>query len=143
MHEMSFLQNTTRALFQSFMPRRNEIVNKKLDSIYCIQNYPHDFFKNFNPSAPFEKWAAIEVTDTHDVPASMESLVIPEGLYAVFLFKGKASEAKGFFQNIFTSWLPSSEFELDHRPHFEILGAKYINDSPDSEEEVWIPIKLK
>jgi hypothetical protein len=26
---------------------------------------------------------------------------------------------------------------------FEILGDKYINDHPDSEEEIWIPVKLK
>ena len=28
-------------------------------------------------------------------------------------------------------------------PHFEILGAQYKNNEPDSEEEIWIPIQLK
>jgi AraC family transcriptional regulator len=32
---------------------------------------------------------------------------------------------------------------LDDRPHFEILGDKYKNGDPDSEEEIWIPIKQK
>jgi len=27
--------------------------------------------------------------------------------------------------------------------HFELLGEKYKNNHPDSEEEVWIPIKEK
>jgi AraC family transcriptional regulator len=36
-----------------------------------------------------------------------------------------------------------SAYDLDNRPHFEILGEKYKNESPDSEEELWIPVKLK
>jgi len=39
--------------------------------------------------------------------------------------------------------LPNSDYELDNRPHFEILGKKYKNNSADSEEEIWIPVKLK
>ena len=34
-------------------------------------------------------------------------------------------------------------YTLDDRPHFEILGEKYKNQDPDSEEELWIPIKPK
>jgi hypothetical protein len=30
---------------------------------------------------------------------------------------------------------------LDNRPHFEILGEKYKNADPDSEEDVYIPVK--
>jgi AraC family transcriptional regulator len=39
--------------------------------------------------------------------------------------------------------LPASEYVVDNRPHFEILGAQYKNNEPDSEEEIWIPIQLK
>jgi AraC family transcriptional regulator len=31
----------------------------------------------------------------------------------------------------------------DDRPHFEILGDKYKNDHPDSEEEIWILCREK
>jgi hypothetical protein len=31
---------------------------------------------------------------------------------------------------------------LDDRPHFEVLGSKYRNNDPESEEETWIPTKL-
>jgi AraC family transcriptional regulator len=31
-------------------------------------------------------------------------------------------------------------FEVDDRPHFEILGIRYRNNDPNSEEEIWIPI---
>jgi AraC family transcriptional regulator len=39
--------------------------------------------------------------------------------------------------------LPNSNYHLDDRPHFEILGEKYKNADPGSEEEIWIPIKAK
>ena len=47
------------------------------------------------------------------------------------------------YQYIFETWLTSSEYALDHRPYFEILGEKYKNDDPSSEEEIWIAITPK
>jgi AraC family transcriptional regulator len=35
--------------------------------------------------------------------------------------------------------LPGSEYFLDNRPHFEVLGDKYKNNDPTSEEEIWKP----
>jgi AraC family transcriptional regulator len=46
-----------------------------------------------------------------------------------------------FFTYIFTRWLPASGYQLDNRPHFEILGDKYKNNDPESEEEIWIPVR--
>lgn len=140
---MSFASDTTRELFQSFMPRRMTIPKRMSIETLCVQNYPEGFFRNFNPAATFEKWAAVEVSDFDSAPEGMETMIIPEGLYAVFLFKGRTSEAGSFFSNIFMNWFPASQHELDVRPHFEILGAKYKHDSADSEEEVWIPLKAK
>lgn len=47
------------------------------------------------------------------------------------------------FEYIFVEWLPDTIYELDNRPHFEILGEKYKNNDPDSEEDLWIPIRDK
>jgi AraC family transcriptional regulator len=73
----------------------------------------------------------------------MESFLLTGGLYAVFIHKGSASAGPKTFQYIFGTWIPNSIYDVDNRPHFEILGNKYKNEDPDSEEEVWIPIKLK
>lgn len=44
----------------------------------------------------------------------------------------------GYFATyIFATWLPSSAYVLDNRPHFEVLGAKYKSNDPGSEEEIW------
>jgi AraC family transcriptional regulator len=126
------------------MPRRNEIQNRTDENFISMQVvYSLDYFKNYSPATFFEKWACAEVNDLTTIPNEMESFLLPAGMYAVFLHKGTASEAPKTFGYIFGTWLPQSEYELDHRPHFEVIGAKYNNNSPDSEEEVWIPIKLK
>ena len=37
---------------------------------------------------------------------------------------------------------PKSKYELDKRPHFALMGEEYKNEDPDSEEELWFPIKI-
>ena len=140
---MSFNDNRTLDLWRSFMPKRKEIINKLNENFYSIEIYDSSFFKSFNPEADFEKWAAIEVGDFVEVPKELETITIPEGLYAVFIHKGPASEGYKTFKFIFENWLPASGYEVDHRPHFGIMGEKYKQDDPDSEEELWIPIVVK
>ena len=55
-----------------------------------------------------------------------------------------SSFAEGFVKTlmfILNSWLPNSEFDIDNRPNFEVLGEKYKRTDPSSEEDIWIPIK--
>jgi AraC family transcriptional regulator len=139
----SFVENKTFKLWREFMPYQDEIKNNVGNDLYSIEIYPEEFFTKFNPATEFEKWAAVEVTKFENVPNEMETLTSPEGLYAVFVYEGKSSEAAGFYQNIFQNWLPDSEFILDARPHFAVMGEKYRNDSDDSEEEVFIPVRAK
>lgn len=141
---MSYTNNKNQKLWQSFMPRRAEIKNTIGSDLYAIEIYDNaNFFKNFDPTKEFEKWAAVQVTELSDVPNGMETLAIPEGLYAVFHYKGKSSEAQGTYQFIYGNWIPNSEYQLDNRPHFALMGEKYKNDDPSSEEELWIPINAK
>ena len=142
--KMSLADNKTYALWHGFMPRRKEIRNNLTSDLFSMQVYDKSYdFSNFDPEATFEKWAAIEVADFDVVPQEMESYILSEGLYAVFNYKGVASQGATMFQYIFGTWLPASDYILDNRPHFEILGEKYKNEDPDSEEEIWIPIKVK
>ena len=128
-------------LWGNFMPRRNEIENTLGTELFNIQINPDNF--DFNPQTEFIKWAVVSVTDFDFLPEGMQSLIVEEGLYAVFIYKGDQSGIAAFFNSIYTEWLPNSDYELENRPQFEILGEKYKNNSPDSEEEIWIPIKKK
>lgn len=140
--KMSFAENKTFELWRSFMPHRKEIKNSLSSELFSMQVYGPSFdFMNLNISMLFEKWAALEVADFESVPNEMETFTLPCGLYAVFLHIGAASTGPITFKYIFGTWLPNSEYLLDNRPHFEILGEKYKNEDPSSEEEIWIPIK--
>jgi AraC family transcriptional regulator len=138
--KMSLVNNKTFELWSKFMPRRKEIKNAIGSDLYSMQVFDANY-NQFDPQSTFEKWAAIEVTDFENAPIDVETFILPAGKYAVFLHKGPASEGYKTFQYIFGTWLPNSGYELDNRPHFEILGEKYKNNEADSEEEVFIPIK--
>jgi AraC family transcriptional regulator len=138
--QMSLANNKTQDLWQSFMPRRQEVQNTIGTSLYSMQVYEPSYFNTFNPNAVFEKWAAIEVSAFETIPSGMETFILNGGLYAVFEHKGQSTS---IFEYIFRTWLPNSEYLLDQRPHFELLGEKYKKEDPNSEEEIWIPIKAK
>ena len=141
---MSFSNIQTHKLWSGFMPRRKEIPHVLSAKLYSLEVYKDEhFFEAFDPTAEFEKWAAVEVSDFEAVPPRMETMVIPSGKYAVFNYKGKASEASETYSSILQDWFPSSGYQLDHRPHFAVMGEKYKYEDPASEEELWFPIKEK
>lgn len=138
--EMSLAENRTGELWRSFMPRLKEIETRVGNNLYSLQVYDEDYFQQFDPLREFEKWALAEVKNFSVIPDEMEPFELRGGMYAVFQHKGMGTE---IFQFIFSEWLPKSGYLLDNRPHFEILGEKYKHGSPDSEEEIWIPVKQK
>ena len=139
---MSLANYKIEELWKSFLPKRNEIKNNLTNELISLTIYSSTYFINFNPNNEFEKWATVEVSSHERVPPEMETFTLNGGLYAVFDYKGLNTD-NSIFQNIFSTWLPNSEYVLDNRPHFEVLGDKYKNNDPTSEEEIWIPIKLK
>ena len=114
------------------MPRKKEILNIISEDLISMQVYDNGIILgDINQS--FEKWATKEVMTFDN---------IPEGLYAVFNYKGLSTDSSIFIY-IFNTWLPNSNYTLDNRPHFEVLGEKYKNGDLNSEEEIWIPIREK
>lgn len=142
--QMSLTNNKTVELWKGFMPRKKEIQNNVSAELFCLQIYDKLLdINHFDLNTVFDKWAAVEVSDFDQIPDGMEPYTLCGGLYAVFLHKGAANSFYHTWHYIFNIWLPSSAYELDQREHFEILGDKYINNDPNSEEDVWIPIKKK
>ncbi len=139
---MSLTQNKTGELWKTFIPRIGEITNRITDDLISLQVYKPAYFFEFNPSNEFEKWASVEVSNFDNVPYDLESFTLKGGLYAVFNYKGSSLD-NHIFQFIFETWLPGSDYYLDNRPHFEVLGKKYKNNDPSSEEDIWIPIQPK
>ena len=140
---MSYADYRIGELWGSFMPRRKEITNTLTNDLISLVVYDPNHFIDFKPTNQFERWATVEVENFNNVPDELETYNLSSGLYAVFNYKGMSSGAAAFFQYIYSEWVPNSEYTLDDRAHFEVLGEKYKNNDPSSEEEIWIPIKAK
>lgn len=151
--EMSLMEDNTGILWRQFMPRRQEILHRTNTDFVSLQHYPKDFFSDFDPARSFSKWALVEVEEvsspldedqeqpgSEDVPEGMEVYTLSGGLYAVFVHQGSDP---AIFDHIYGIWLPASEYELDDRPHFEVLDAQYRHSDPDAAEEIWIPVRFR
>jgi AraC family transcriptional regulator len=106
-----------------------------------VDVFPQGYFERFDPMKEFEKWAAVRVEGEHALLDGWEKLVVLGGDYAVFIYRGLPSAAGPFFQAIYGENLPKAGLMVDHRPHFAIMGEQYKGEHPESEEEIWIPVK--
>lgn len=139
---MSLADYKIGELWRAFLPGRKEIANNLTDDLISLVVYNPNHFTDFKPTNEFERWAAIEVSTFDEVPTGMETFVLQGGRYAVFDYKGLNTD-NSIFQYILGTWLPASDYVLDDRPHFEVLGENYKNNDPTSEEQIWIPVKTK
>ena len=141
--QTSLSDNTMPQLWQKFMPRVKEIGNlADPGNYYAIFPYHPDFLMdNFDEHSYIQKWAAVEVRDFDSVPEGMLSYEFTGGKYAVFTYKGLANQFHTALDYIFAHWLPQSEYELDMRDEFELIGNKYYGPNHlESELDIYIPI---
>ena len=141
--ETSLADSKAKIIWSQLMPRRTEIRNSIQDVFYSVQVYPKGMkMEDFTPTTIFTTRAAIEVSKLEDIPKGFENYKLEGGLYAVFIHKGKVDDFPQLAEYIYGHWIPHSKYKLDERAHFEILGDKFLGpENPESEEEVWIPIK--
>ena len=140
--QTSLAENKTADLWKSFHPLVRDIQQTTGSGLYSVQIFSDDLkFENFTPQTVFEKWAAVEVHNFNGQPEDLDTYVLPGGKYAVFIHKGLPSDFPKTSRYIHTEWLPNTFYELDNRPHFEIMTYDYDPTDPESEEEVWIPIR--
>lgn len=138
----SLSEDRTFDLWTRFMPQVKNIRNQKKSGYYSVQLFDENLeFYRFTPQTYFEKWAAVEVEDFTDIPEELEIYTLPGGKYAVFIHNGPAKNFPETSQYIFEKWIPNSSFNLDKRPHFEVMGYDYRHDDPKAEEEIWVPVQ--
>ncbi|WP_227009012.1 GyrI-like domain-containing protein [Christiangramia fulva] len=141
----SLADDKTSLLWKRFMNLKDAIQNEVNTDLFSVQVYGENFISgDFDTNSVFEKWAAIEVNNFDFIPKGLQKLIIPEGDYAVFTHKGTAQQFAETSKFIFEDWLPNSDYQLEARPHFEVLGKDYKGpEDPKSEEKIWIPVKKK
>lgn len=142
--QLSIQGDTTRALWQRFIPLSKDIAHRKGSQWYSVEVYPEAYFNAYDPGRKFEKWATVAVDQADSPePGGLEHLLIEQGLYAVFDYRGPSREVHHLYGYIFSEWIPGSGFTVAQRPHFAVMGEGYKGEDPDSEEEIWIPIQKK
>ncbi len=140
--QTSLAENSTLALWQQFKPQIKDVKNRVNTDFYSIQIYEDDVdLRKFTPKTIFEKWAATEVENFENTPDGLAKFNLSGGLYAVFIHKGKPEEFHNTAAYIYGKWVPNSKYELDNRPHFEVMAKNYNPNDPNATEEVWVPIK--
>lgn len=142
--QMSVIEDRTKELWSSFMPKKASIKNRKNSDLISLQLYPKVFdYQNFNPHEEFIKWAAAEIQNGSNIPTEFQSFELKGGQYAIFIHRGTPQEFHKTLRFIYGEWLPVSDFYIDNRPHFELLSDNYRPNDPSATEEVWIPIKKR
>ena len=127
------------AVWNQFMPRLSDITNRLNNDLISLRAF--EYIPHFGPTSnpKFTYWGGAETEVKID---GFEHIYIPSGTYAVFHYKGLSSDST-IWKYIYGEWLPNSKWELDDRPHFERLGHAYNNGDPNSEEDIYIPLRLK
>ncbi len=140
--KMSLIDNKTAELWSGFSPMINSIQNRVGEHKVSLQIYPSAaYFLEFDVKTVFTKFALVEVSKFNDT--KFDQIVLSDTLYAVFLHKGEAKNFPITMNYILSKWLPESNYTLSNAPHFEVLDHRYIKEHPDSQEEIWVPIKIK
>jgi AraC family transcriptional regulator len=85
----------------------------------------------------FHYTACAEVDSFEDVPAGMDAKVVSGGKYLVYTYKGPIQDLGGFYNEIFSNWIPASKYEIDCRPQLELYDERFIRSG---EFDIYIPI---
>jgi AraC family transcriptional regulator len=140
--KITMANDLTVKIWQQLMPRLKEVKNAVSADLFSLQVYNGESYDDFTPTTEFTKYALIEVKNYDFVPEGFEEFEIPAGEYAVFVHKGTSADFYKTSQFIYGEWIPKSNYKLDERPHFAVMGDKYLgHENPETEEEVWVPIK--
>lgn len=139
--EMSLVEDSTFDLWHGFMTNKKQISHQVGNDLYNLHVYSeHVTFFNFTENTVFTKWACVEVSNMDTVPEGMDVLMFEGGMYLVEEHNGPSFEVQKTYDRIFKEIIPFSNFSVDQRPHFEVLGEHYLGRDPNSKEDIWIPI---
>jgi AraC family transcriptional regulator len=130
--------NFTKAwhrLMQIELPtqRVNETVH------YGVELYGSEFHQEHQ----WMYFPSVEVQDLQDTPGILFAKTLPASRYAVFHVTGGLSKISEIFRFAYDQWIPASDYEVAYPYDFEYYGEDFKGDMPESEMDLYIPIKPK
>jgi AraC family transcriptional regulator len=91
-----------------------------------------------DPESRFHYTACAEVDSFEDVPEGMDTKVISPGKYLVYTYTGTIENLGEFYNEMFSSWIPATGYEMDLRPQLELYDDRFMKNG---EFDIFIPIK--
>ena len=79
-----------------------------------------------------------EVNSFQDVPEGMITKVVPGGKFLVFTYNGPVEKIGNLYKEIYGTWIPNSQYEVEMRPDFEYYDKRFCDNG---EMDLYIPIK--
>lgn len=123
------------SLWNEFLPRMADIEDKISGVAYGVIQ------QTIEKTDLLEYYAAVEVSQTSNIPVGMVSLEIPESKYAKFIHKGDPANINNTVNYIYSSWLMQSNKRHTYSSDLEIYGSEYIPNSDESIINYAIPIE--
>lgn len=97
---------------------------------------------DFTENGGFTYFIGVEVNTKEGLPEGLEIKEIPAAKYAVFTAKGPIPySVQQALREIYGNWFPSSNYERDERPDFELYDISRMKTPETSEVDLYIPVK--
>jgi predicted transcriptional regulator YdeE len=126
--------NEIPQMWQAFGPRVGEIPHMAQPHV------AYGISANMDESTgEFDYIAGFEVSGAEDLPEGMVRWDVPAGTYAVF-----STTLPGIgetFRHAYHTWMPQAGYQSTGGPDFEVYDERFDPEDPDSEFDLYIPIK--
>ena len=83
------------------------------------------------------------VSDLAETPDILFGKILPAATYAVFTVKGGVDKISETFRYAYDQWLPASKYQMAYPFDFELYDERFKGHEPDSELDLYLPVKLK
>jgi AraC family transcriptional regulator len=85
-------------------------------------------------------FSSVEVSEVTDLMENMQTVSVPNGLYACFENRTLSEKHGHLIDYIYGIWLPSSDY--DRRPgyDYEVFDHRYVAGNPDSVSRFYVPV---
>jgi AraC family transcriptional regulator len=126
--------NEIPQMWEALNPRMHEIQDMLGDDVaYGISANMDE------QTGEFDYIAGFEVGRIQEIPAGMVRFDVPGGKYAVF--RTTLPRLGETFLHAYRTWAPQSGYQLTGGPDFELYGEEFDPHDPDSEFEVYVPVR--
>lgn len=144
---ISSKHNLIPKLWEKFMTRDKEVKHMSNKNVafgvsFDMQEIPSEG-EDAKKEYQFFHLVGLAVDNTNNIPEGMTYKKVPAHKYAKFTHKGLLSKLEKTYNDIFSGWLPASEYEYagDSGCDLEWYDDRFKMDSEESEFDIYVPIK--